>query len=147
MMRRHAVSILVALGMALAISACATPGDGALTPGGEPTLAPSARTIVVEAAEFSFTPNTFTAQVDEVLAFEITNNGTVEHNFVVFDSAGVEVARTSAPIPVGGMASVEVRAAEAGTYTIVCGIPGHQESGMQASLTVSSAAASSDEAK
>jgi plastocyanin len=143
MLRRYAVSILVTLIVALVLGACATPGDGDLTPRSEPSLVPLPRAIVIEAAEYSFTPNTFTAPIGEVLTFEILNTGTLEHNFVVLDPLGVEVARTSAPITVGGMGSVELQVAEAGTYTIVCDIPGHQEAGMQASLTVNSAAASS----
>ena len=128
MIRRNAATILIALVTVLALSACTGAGGGEVTP------APSASTISVEATEFAFTPNTFTAQVGEELTFEITNNGTLEHNFVVLDPAGDELARTS--IAVGAAESVKIVPVEGGTYTIVCDIEGHQEAGMEAALNV-----------
>jgi len=138
MIRRYAASTLAALVAALTLTACAGAGTGDLTPsdGGPPS--PSGNVIEIEATEFAFTPNTFTAQVGQAIAFEVTNNGALEHNFVVLDASGMELARTT--IAVGGTESVEVMLAEAGAYTIVCDIEGHRESGMQASLTVQSAA-------
>lgn len=127
MIHRYAVTNLAVVMIALALSACA---GGA----GEVTSTPSASTISVEAIEFAFTPNTFTAQVGEELTFEITNNGTLEHNFVVLDPAGSELARTS--IAFGATESVNVMPVEGGTYTIVCDIEGHQEAGMEAALNV-----------
>ena len=128
MIRHYAATVLVVLMAVLALSACAGGGAGDLTP------APSASTISIEAGEFAFTPGTFTAEVGEELTFEITNNGTLEHNFVVLDPSGNELTRTN--IAVGATASVKVMPLEAGTFTILCDIPGHQEAGMEAILTV-----------
>ncbi|HKZ82489.1 MAG TPA: cupredoxin domain-containing protein [Anaerolineae bacterium] len=124
MIHRYAVTILAVVMIALALSACAG-GAGVVT---------SASTISVEATEFAFTPNAFTAQVGEELTFEITNNGTLEHNFVVLDPSGNELARTS--IAVAATESVKIVLVEGGTYTIVCDIEGHQVAGMEAALTV-----------
>jgi plastocyanin len=134
MISRNAATILIALVMILALSACTAAGGGEVAPGGEEMPAPSASTISIEATEFAFVPNTFTAQVGEELTFEITNNGTLEHNFVVLDPAGNELTRTS--IAVGAVESVQIVPVEGGTYAIVCDIEGHQEQGMEAALTV-----------
>jgi plastocyanin len=134
MIRRNVATLLLALVTVLALSACTGAGGVEVTPGGEVTPAPSASTISVEATEFAFTPSTFTAQVGEELTFEITNNGTLEHNFVVLDPAGDELARTS--IAVGATESVKIVPVEGGAYTIVCDMEGHQEAGMEAALTV-----------
>jgi plastocyanin len=113
-----------ALAVALTLSAC---GGGA--------QAPTGKTIEVETTEFAFTPNTFTAKVGEAITFEVTNKGTLDHNFVVFDPAGAEVARGT--VALGGTANIKVTPSEAGTYEVVCDVAGHKESGMTGVLTVS----------
>jgi len=125
MIRRYSPIVLVMLIAALALSAC----------GGGTTPAPSAKAITLDAAEFSFTPNAFTAKVGEEVTFTITNKGTLEHNFVVFDSSGAELTRTS--IAVGSSATAKVKPSAAGAYEIVCDVAGHKEAGMVATLTVS----------
>ncbi len=126
--RRFATTVLVALSAILTLNACAGGGEAGIEP------APSARTISIEAGEYAFAPGTFTAKVGEELTFEITNNGTLEHNFVVLDPSGSELTRTN--IAVGATASVTVMPLEAGTFAILCDIPGHREAGMEAILTV-----------
>lgn len=125
MIRRLSTILLVALIAALTISAC---GGGAPPP-------PAAKTVLVDASEFAFAPNAFTARVGEDITFTINNKGTLEHNFVVIDAAGAEIARTS--VAVGSTASVKVTPSAAGTYQIVCDVAGHKEAGMVATLTVS----------
>lgn len=125
MNRRLLTIVLAALVGALALSAC---GGGAPPP-------PAAKSIAVDASEFAFAPNAFTAKVGEELTFTITNKGSLEHNFVVFDPSGQELARTT--IAVGSNASLKVTASAAGTYGIVCDVAGHKEAGMVAALTVS----------
>jgi uncharacterized cupredoxin-like copper-binding protein len=134
MIRRKAATLLAVLMIALALGACAGTSDQA--PGSDVPPASLASTITIEATEFAFTPSTFTAQVGEEITFEVTNNGTLEHNFVVLDPSGAEVARTS--LAVGVTESVLVMPMLAGDYTIVCDIEGHQQAGMQAALTVES---------
>ncbi len=124
MNRRLLTAVLAALLTALTLSAC----------GGGAPATPAARSIAVDASEFAFAPNAFTATVGEELTFTVTNVGTLEHNFVVFDAAGTELARTS--VPVGSNASATVTPSAAGTYEIVCDVAGHKEAGMVAALTV-----------
>ena len=126
MIRRCTVWTLVALVVAVALSAC----GGSPTP----TPPPAAKTFAVEATEFAFAPNSFTAKVGDEVTFNVTNKGALEHNFVVFDPSGKEIGR--ATIALGGTATVKVKPIVAGAYTIDCDIPGHKEAGMLATLTV-----------
>jgi uncharacterized cupredoxin-like copper-binding protein len=125
MTRRFASLVAVALIATFALAACGGGGGGA----------PAARTLSVDAAEFTFTPNSFTAKVGEALTFTINNKGTLEHNFVVFDPLGAEIARTT--VAIGSSANVNVTVSSAGDYGIVCDVAGHKEAGMVATLTVS----------
>jgi plastocyanin len=126
MTRRYTSLVLAALIGALVLGAC---GGGAA-----PTAAPAAKAFTVEATEFAFSPNAFNAKVGDDITFTVTNAGTIEHNFVVFDPSGSEVSRTS--IAVGAKATLNVKPATAGAYTIDCDIAGHKEAGMVATLTV-----------
>ena len=127
MNRRLLTIVLTALIAALALSACGGGGPAA-------TPTPAARSIAVDASEFAFAPNAFTAKVGEELTFSVTNKGALEHNFVVFDALGKELARTT--IAVGSNVSAKVTPSAAGAYEIVCDVPGHKEAGMVAALTV-----------
>jgi len=124
MIRRVSRMCLVALAVALTLGAC---GGGGGTP--------AAKTLSVEAIDFGFAPNAFTAKVGEDITFSISNKGALEHNFVVFDPSGAEVGRTS--IAIGATGSLTVKPSVAGAYSVVCDIAGHKEAGMVATLTVS----------
>ncbi len=125
MIRRFSPIVLLALIAALALSAC----------GGGTSPAPSGKTFKVDASEFAFAPNTFSAKVGEEITFSITNKGALEHNFVVFDPSGNELGRVA--ISAGSTASLKVKPAAAGAHAIECDVPGHKEPGMVATLTVS----------
>lgn len=127
MFRRFSIVIIAALSAALVLSACGGGGTPAAS-------GPATQSFNVDATEFQFSPKTFTAKVGEEITFNITNKGTLEHNFVVFDPSGAEIARTT--VAVGATASVKVTASQAGTYPIDCDIPGHKEAGMEGTLTV-----------
>jgi uncharacterized cupredoxin-like copper-binding protein len=126
MFRSFSALMLILTAMALILGACGG-GDGT-----QP--APASKTFSVDATEFAFAPNTFTAKVGEAVSFTVTNNGTLEHNFVVFDPSGAELGRVV--IPAGRSANVNVTPSAAGTYALVCDIPGHREAGMEGALTV-----------
>lgn len=125
MIRRSSTVWLIALIAAVLLAAC----------GGGGTPQAAAKTFSLEATEFAFSPNAFDAKAGEEVTFKIKNAGTLEHNFVVFDPSGAELARTT--IAVGATGSVTVKPAAAGSYAIDCDIPGHKEAGMVATLTVS----------
>ncbi len=125
MFRRFSALMLILTAMALSLGACG---------GGDATPTPAAKTFNITATEFAFAPNAFTAKVGEAITFTVTNNGTLEHNFVVFDPSGAELGRIT--VPVGSSANVNLTASTAGTYAIVCDIPGHREAGMEGTLAV-----------
>jgi plastocyanin len=113
--------------------------------GGQP--APATATIDVTATDFAFTPNTWSVPAGSTVTVNLTNNGTQEHEWVLL-KPGTEV---TVPFDDDDEAKVfwEIEAedgqtvsgsftapADAGTYTVVCGVPAHIESGMQGTLTV-----------
>lgn len=124
--RRVAVLVLIGLLATLALTAC---GGGTSTPS-----APAGQTFNVDASEFAFSPNAFSAKVAQKITFKITSKGTLDHTFVIFGLDGKEAAK--AEIKIGATATLDFTPAAAGVYQIDCDIPGHKDAGMQAKLTV-----------
>jgi FtsP/CotA-like multicopper oxidase with cupredoxin domain len=86
----------------------------------------------VTLSEFAIRPSMVTAAVDSTIA--VTNGGTVDHNFAV---KGKNIStKTLHP---GESASVTLAGLKKGTYTVICEIPGHADSGMTAMLMVGGA--------
>lgn len=120
----------------LALVSCGAGGTGAST------------SIDVTMTDFQYTPNTFTVPAGQEITLSATNNGGVEHSFVIMkkgikltsgfteaDQANVYWEETA--LPVGETVTATFTApSEPGVYQIVCAVPGHFEAGMIASLTV-----------
>ncbi|MBI3287088.1 MAG: hypothetical protein HYZ68_03475 [Chloroflexi bacterium] len=121
---RFKALVLVALSVAtmLLVAAC----------GGPPPPTPP-RDIPVSAGDFFFAPSEFTLKAGEKVRFLVTNDGAVDHTFHVLldgEEQGIDV-------PVGaGNVPFEFSAPQAGTYEVICVVPGHKELGMVASLVV-----------
>ncbi len=108
---------------------------------------PSA-TLNVTMTEFAFSPNTFSIPEGKQISITIRNNGAVVHSFIIMKSGfAVSGHFTDADksnifweepqIAPGQSVSDKFTApGESGDYQIICGIPGHLESGMVAKLTV-----------
>lgn len=95
-----------------------------------PAPAPAAEgQIAITENEWAIQPKEITAKAGKV-TFVIKNEGAVEHNFVI---EGVGEVDKIAP---GETKQLEVTL-QPGTYKVVCNLPGHQEAGMEATLTVS----------
>jgi uncharacterized cupredoxin-like copper-binding protein len=124
---KHLMFVLLALAGALILAAC---GGGSAT-----TAAPQARLVSVVAADFSFTPASYNATAGEQLTFNVKNEGTLEHNFVILDPSGGELARLDG-IGVGLTKALNFSPTAAGAYTIVCDIAGHREAGLEAAFRV-----------
>jgi plastocyanin len=125
--RRISVVILIGL-IAVMLAACGGSTSAS-------TQAPiTGQTINVDETEFAFTPNTFNASVGQPIAFRITNKGTVNHTFVILGLDGKEAAKTN--VVVGATETLQYTPAAAGTYQIICDLPGHKEANMTATLTV-----------
>jgi FtsP/CotA-like multicopper oxidase with cupredoxin domain len=89
-----------------------------------------AQQITFEMSEFSFTPPQVTAAAGAPLTLVATNVGTVEHDLTVTDLG------TTGAVPAGDSASLDLGPLEPGTYEIICSVPGHADTGMRATLTV-----------
>ena len=126
-MRKASVVILISLLTMMILAAC----NG----GGNSTPAPaSGKTFNVDETEFAYSPNAFNASVGQPITFKITNKGTVDHTFVILGLDGKEAAKTN--VKAGATETLQYTPTAAGTYPIVCDLPGHKEAGMQGTLTV-----------
>jgi plastocyanin len=128
MLRFPSRAMLVAAAAAMALTACGGDnGDGddngAATGGGDSDIA------VVGLDTLEWDTETLEAEAGEITV-ELTCEDAVNHNFVI-DETDEEVAECAPGETVEG--TVEL---EAGEYTYVCTVPGH-ESRMRGTLTVS----------
>ncbi len=131
-MKYRFLAMLVTLVAVLALAAC----------GG-----PKSATFDVNMTEFAFTPNTFTVPAGAQVTLNLKNSGTLEHSFIVMlkdKEASVPYNEDDQPnvyweqkLAAQESQTVQFTApTDPGTYEIVCGIPGHLEQGMKATLTV-----------
>lgn len=129
---KKTISILLIL-LTLALTACQSSG-------------PSTK-LKVEMTDFAFTPNHFTVPAGEEITVNIAHHGTVVHEFIIMKpgtNAGEHFDEDDKPnvyqlveVPPGHSQTFTFTApAEPGDYQVVCGIAGHIESGMTATLTV-----------
>ncbi len=126
-------TVIFALLLVLTLSGC----------GGGPSQ--SSRVIMTD---FAFTPNTFTVPAAMPISIQLTNNGAATHSFIIM-KAGTQVQgqftdadkanvywEESAVAPGESTKTTFNAPREPGQYQIICGVPGHLESGMVATLTV-----------
>lgn len=131
-----------ALGMAVlllgAIAACG--GDEAATE------------IDVELKEFGFAPNTWTVAAGEEISVDLSNAGTLEHEWVILQDGVTISSEDDLPeteeelladfvywedeVEPGESKTLTFTAPSAGEYQIICAIEGHFTSGMEGTLTV-----------
>ncbi len=108
----------------------------------------AATEFTVTMNEFSFEPANITVPAGAQVSLNLSNEGTLEHNWVMMESGyRVDTAFTEddqnhiffeqQQTPPGESVSVVFSAPDqAGEYQLVCSIPGHFESGMQGRVTV-----------
>ncbi len=120
------LSVLL-LGTVLLVAAC---GGGGGQQSGTTTPPAQATTVTVTETEFKFEPKDMTAKAGQV-TFQIKNDGAVEHNFII---EGTDV-KLEAIQP--GQTKTASATLAAGSYKVMCTIPGHQEAGMTGTLSVS----------
>lgn len=121
-MRRTVAVSLVALAL---LAACGGGGGGNGQPAGS---------IKVTLTEFKFDPSTISAPHGQVVFF-LVNAGTVSHDMIIRDQGGNRVAGSEL-ISAGDSSVFTVSNIAAGTYTYFCDQPGHEQSGMHGTLTV-----------
>ena len=123
-----AAGTVAACGGSQATTAPPTSGSATAGPG---TQAP-AGAVNVEAKEYAFTPSTLTVPAGSV-TFSVKNAGTEEHEFEIFKGETV-VDEVEGMVP--GLTKELTVTLEAGDYTYVCKINGHDQLGMKGTLTV-----------
>jgi uncharacterized cupredoxin-like copper-binding protein len=89
--------------------------------------------IAVLATEYAFAPSTITLPTGPAL-FVVSNKGAVEHQFEVFK--GEQLVGEIKSIAPGATGDLPL-ALEAGGYTFICKLSGHDQLGMKGTLTVS----------
>ena len=100
--------------------------------------------VTVRGLDFSFEPSDLSIPADTPVVVRLENIGAVEHNFVVL-AQGVtiqsetdyseEMAIFALEVGPGGGVSGTLQL-PAGTYQVICSIPGHFNAGMEARLVV-----------
>jgi uncharacterized cupredoxin-like copper-binding protein len=140
MIYRFAYKLLPVV-MIAALSACAGGSSGSSQP----------VEVEVTANEFGFESSLTTFSVGVPYHFVVTNNGTVEHEFMIIqpiepgamdmeemDEMALAVIEED-DLPPGATVSVDVtfdEPAPAGTLELACHTPGHYEAGMHLPITV-----------
>jgi uncharacterized cupredoxin-like copper-binding protein len=125
--------ILGALTVAIIGWACAPAGG---TP---------ATSITADAAEFAFTPNSWTVAADKEISITFNNKGQVDHEWVIIKDQK-QIANESEfaedlvyfeveALPAGQNTTETFTAPAAGTYQIICALEGHLNAGMKGTLT------------
>ena len=108
---------------------------------------PSTAEIAMSMSEFSFSPASASVPAGAEVTLTLTNSGTIEHNWVLLDAGFQAAAPFDADDQANVVAETKVAAgevqtftftapSEAGSFQLVCSIPGHLEAGMTGSLTV-----------
>ena len=132
-MKKYSILFAMAIGLSLAFAACG---------GGGPTT-----NLSVDMIEFMFNPTNFTVPAGREITLELSNNGSVVHDFIIMN-LGAEVGQDfgdedvpniyfKAELGPGSSEVVTFTAPEQpGEYQVVCGIPGHYLAGMVAKLIV-----------
>ena len=130
-MKKYTLLILSGLLLSLALAGCG----------------PKKATLEVTMSDYAFTPMTAEVPAGAEVTLNLSNTGTVEHEYVIM-ALGTQVTLPfgdddepnvfwEAEVAAGSSTSVTFTApTEPGTYQIVCGIPTHVEQGMVGTLTV-----------
>ena len=98
-------------------------------------------------SDFAFSPGELTIPAGQEITLHITHNGSMEHNFIVmkygtdagemFDEADKANVFWEMDLQPGDSKTFLFTAPEQpGTYQIICGMPGHLQSGMVGKLIV-----------
>ena len=128
--RRRRTAVTLALVALPLVAACgSTSGSG----GGANTL-PATPSITVIGTDNKFDAKAYSAKAGAV-TFAYYNKGNVSHSLLVKSTDGTRIGDRLFVVP-GKSAGLAVTLTP-GTYEVVCDVPGHKESGMDATLTVS----------
>ncbi len=103
----------------------------------------SGNSISTTATDFHFEPSSWTVKAGEEVTLSITNNGAVEHDWVLLGSMitppadGEKDVIFETEVAPGQTETVTFTApATPGEYQVICEIAGHLEAGMEGKLVV-----------
>jgi uncharacterized cupredoxin-like copper-binding protein len=117
-------------GAVFVVGACGGGGAKAAAPTASKAPAAAAGVVLeVAGSEFSFTPSALKASAGTT-TIRLVNKGVVEHDFTI-DALKIKIS--AAP----GKTAEAVVTLKPGTYKSYCTVPGHLQSGMKGTLTVS----------
>jgi plastocyanin len=126
---------MLAVALSAALAAGCGGGDDDSDAGGAPTEISEDGSIHIRAApggEPAFLAESIAAPAGSV-SFLLDNPSRTEHDLVIEDSEGTELARTQ---PVAKGTTALTATLEPGDYTFCCSVDGHREAGMEGPLTV-----------
>lgn len=101
--------------------------------------------ISADMTDLMFTPANFEVPAGAEVTLKLSNNGAVEHNFVILKqgaefTTGADIKPEDiiidAKLAAGESGDFTFKIDEAGEYKVVCNVPGHFEAGMVGTLTV-----------
>jgi len=107
----------------------AGPATGPAPSAGAPAAAGVVLVLALTGTEYSFAPTALKAQAGRT-TIRFTNKGAMEHDFTI-RALGVKLVAQP------GKTAETTLTLEPGTYKTTCSVPGHSQSGMQGTLTVS----------
>ena len=119
-------SLAVGLAAVALLAGCGGGGGGG--------NAQPAGSIKVTMTEFKFDPSTISAPSGKVV-FWLVNAGTTQHDLGIRDATKKTIA-ISELVSAGDTFEFDVASISAGTYTFYCSQPGHEDSGMKGTLTI-----------
>jgi uncharacterized cupredoxin-like copper-binding protein len=139
MSKKHRGGLAALVGLSLVMGACAG-GDEAST------------SLEVTQSEFQFSPNEWTIPAGEEITIDITNDGSVLHEWVLLRPGVTIESEADLPeseeelladfvyveeeVEAGSTKTLTFTAPEAGTYQVICAIQTHFDAGMEGTLTV-----------
>jgi len=121
-------SLLMLMGSLTLLTAACAPAQPAAA---AKSTAP-AQEISITATEMAFSPATLEVKAGQPVTLTVKNNGVLEHNWqATIGSETIVVA-----VQPKQSASRTFTPQTAGTYKIICNVPGHEQAGMVATLVV-----------
>lgn len=102
---------------------------------GGSSASPPAGSVVVKLSEFKFDPNQIT-HAHGSITFFLENDGTSAHDMFIYKSGSNSELAGSELVQPGNDSTFTVNVPDAGSYTFKCTQPGHADSGMTGTLTI-----------
>lgn len=86
---------------------------------------------IVSMTDFAFDPDPIVLEAGDGTRLKVVNDGTVPHDLLV-----VELGKGTPDLAPGQSMEIDLSDQPAGTYRVVCDLPGHTEAGMVTELVL-----------